>query len=92
VSVVADQQGGPTSALDIADAVIAVARRITSSRYRKGLTGVFHMTGGGEATWAGFAEAIFAEASAHGRKRVAVRPITTARGIRRRRAARPIPG
>ena len=45
VSVVADQRGGPTSALDIADAVIAVARRITASADRAGLTGVFHMTG-----------------------------------------------
>jgi dTDP-4-dehydrorhamnose reductase len=36
------------------------------------------MTGRGEATWAEFAEAIFAEASAHGRKPVAVRPIKTA--------------
>jgi len=78
VSVVADQRGGPTSALDIADAVIAVARRLTSSPGAEGLTGVFHMTGGGEATWAEFAEAIFAEATAHGRKPVAVRPITTA--------------
>jgi dTDP-4-dehydrorhamnose reductase len=77
VSVVADQLGGPTSALDIADAVIAVARRITASADRAGLSGVFHMTGRGEATWAEFAEAIFAEASAHGRKPVAVRPITT---------------
>jgi dTDP-4-dehydrorhamnose reductase len=78
VRVVADQLGGPTSALDIADAVIAVARRITASADRAGLSGVFHMTGRGEATWAEFAEAIFAEASAHGRKPVAVRPITTA--------------
>ncbi|MFZ2107924.1 MAG: dTDP-4-dehydrorhamnose reductase, partial [Roseiarcus sp.] len=78
VSVVADQLGGPTSALDIADAVIAVARRMTASADRAGLSGVFHMTGRGEATWAEFAEAIFAEASAHGRKPVAVRPITTA--------------
>ena len=45
VSVVADQRGGPTSALDIADAVIAVARRITASADRAGLSGVFHMTG-----------------------------------------------
>jgi dTDP-4-dehydrorhamnose reductase len=78
VSVVGDQRGGPTSALDIADAVIAVARRITASSDRRSLIGVFHMTGGGEASWAEFAQAIFAEASAHGRKPVTVRPITTA--------------
>jgi dTDP-4-dehydrorhamnose reductase len=77
VGVVADQRGAPTSALDIADAVISVARRITASRSRLGLTGVFHMTGGGEATWAEFAEAIFAEIGRGGRA-VTVRPLTTA--------------
>jgi dTDP-4-dehydrorhamnose reductase len=77
VGVVADQLGAPTSALDIADAVISVARRITASRNRAGLTGVFHMTGGGEATWAEFADAIFAQA-ARGGELVAVRPLTTA--------------
>ena len=35
------------------------------------------MTGGGEATWAEFAEAIFAQ-TARGGKLVAVRPLTTA--------------
>jgi dTDP-4-dehydrorhamnose reductase len=78
VSVVADQRGGPTSAIDIADAAIAVARRIVASHDRRGLTGTFHMTGGGEASWAEFAEAIFAEASTYGRKPVAVKAIATA--------------
>jgi dTDP-4-dehydrorhamnose reductase len=77
IGIVADQRGAPTSALDIADAVIAVARRITASRDRVGLTGVFHMTGGGEATWAEFAEAIFAQ-TARGGNAVMVRPLTTA--------------
>jgi dTDP-4-dehydrorhamnose reductase len=36
------------------------------------------MTAAGEATWAEFAQAIFAAAAAHGRKPVAVRPIATA--------------
>jgi dTDP-4-dehydrorhamnose reductase len=78
INVVADQRGGPTSALDIADAVIAVARGIAASSDRRSRTGVFHMTGGGEATWAEFAQAIFSEAEARGRKPVAVIPITTA--------------
>jgi dTDP-4-dehydrorhamnose reductase len=77
VGVVADQRGGPTNALDIADAVIAVARRVAGARDRAGLTGVFHMTGGGEATWAEFAEAIFAEGVLHGRAPVKVRRIST---------------
>ena len=78
LNVVADQRGTPTSALDLADAIIAVARRLTASKDRKGLTGVFHLTGAGEANWADFAEAIFAEAETHGRKPVAVRRISTA--------------
>jgi dTDP-4-dehydrorhamnose reductase len=78
VGVVADQRGGPTHALDIADSVIAVAKRIAGASDRAGLTGVFHMTGGGEATWAEFAEAIFAEAVLHGRSPVRVRHISTA--------------
>jgi len=77
VDVVADQRGNPTSALDIADALIAIARRIRADE-SPGLRGVFHMTGGGEATWADLAEAVFAEAHAHGRRLTSVRRITTA--------------
>ena len=73
--VVADQIGCPTSALDIADAVFAVARAM---REGAGASGVFHLTGAGEATWAEFARAIFAQAQALGRPPVAVTPITTA--------------
>jgi dTDP-4-dehydrorhamnose reductase len=36
------------------------------------------MTGSGEATWADFAEAIFAEAAARGRRLTRVKRITTA--------------
>ena len=42
------------------------------------LRGVFHMTGSGEATWADFAEAIFADAAAHGRRSTRVKRVTTA--------------
>jgi dTDP-4-dehydrorhamnose reductase len=60
VSVVADQQGSPTSAQDIADGVLTVARNLIDNPDDAALRGIFHMTGGGETTWAGFAEAIFA--------------------------------
>lgn len=59
VSVVADQLGAPTSALDIAGGVLMIARRLLERAEASELRGVFHMTGGGEATWADFAEAIF---------------------------------
>ena len=77
VDVVADQRGNPTYALDIADALFAIARRMRADP-SQALRGVFHLTGRGEATWAEFAEAIFAEAVAQGRAPVAVKPITTA--------------
>jgi dTDP-4-dehydrorhamnose reductase len=57
--VVSDQFGNPTSALDIADAVLAVARNLHSRPHEQELRGVFHMAGTGEASWADFAEAIF---------------------------------
>lgn len=77
VSVVADQTGNPTCALDIADALIVIARRMISDAGSE-LRGVFHMSGGGEATWADFAEAIFAASARHGCPAVHVNRIATA--------------
>ena len=74
--VVADQRGNPTYAPDIADAAFAIAERLRADPSPT-LRGVFHLTGQGEATWAEFAEAIFAEAAARGRRPVSVKPIAT---------------
>ncbi|MGB0697015.1 MAG: dTDP-4-dehydrorhamnose reductase [Rhodospirillaceae bacterium] len=70
--IVADQQGRPTSALDIADAILAIAGQVTSDPSPH-LRGVFHLAATGEATWAAFAEEIFRQAG----KAVAVEPIPT---------------
>jgi dTDP-4-dehydrorhamnose reductase len=78
ISVVADQHGSPTSALDIADGVIAVARNLIARPGAAELRGIFHMTGEGSTTWAGFAEAIFAAAAQFDGRRPRVRAITTA--------------
>jgi dTDP-4-dehydrorhamnose reductase len=59
LNVVGDQTGNPTSALDIADGTIAVARNLVERRGEQDLRGVFHMTGAGQATWAEFATKIF---------------------------------
>ena len=75
VRVVADQQGCPTSALDIADAILALAPRLAD---RQAPRGVFHLVGSGEANWACFAEAIFAASAAQGGPSARVVPITTA--------------
>ena len=76
VSVVADQRGNPTSALDLAAALLAIAARVREGASPV-LLGVFHMTRSGEATWANFAEAIFVEAAARGRHLTRVKRTTT---------------
>jgi len=77
VGVVADQRGNPTSALDIADALIAIAARMKDDSSPR-LRGIFHMTGSGEGTWADFAQAVFGEAEARGRRLTRVKRIATA--------------
>jgi dTDP-4-dehydrorhamnose reductase len=63
LGVVADQIGNPTSAADIAAGLVAVGRRITSDP-AGAAPGIYHMTAAGEASWADFAEAIFAASAA----------------------------
>jgi len=76
--IVADQVGGPSSALDLADGVLSVARNVLAEPRRADLRGVFHMGAGGEASWADFAEEIFAWLDARTGRRVQVERITTA--------------
>lgn len=64
--VVDDQVGNPTSALDIADAVIGAAGNLVARPGDAGLRGIFHMTGSGEGSWADFASTIFALSAARG--------------------------
>jgi len=79
IGVVADQRGCPTSALDIARALVAVARRVTAEDASVSrLHGVFHMTGQGEASWADVAEAIFSASAKLGGPVARVKRITTA--------------
>lgn len=77
VAVVADQQGSPTSAHDIADALVKVCRNLESGQ-AAGLYGVFHMAGAGYTTWAGFAEEIFDASRIRGGPAARVEPIETA--------------
>lgn len=74
LNVVADQFGNPTSALDIADAVLLVAQNLLASRNAT-LRGIFHMTGSGEASWADFATEIFRASRAQGGPVAEVTPI-----------------
>ncbi|WP_313737138.1 dTDP-4-dehydrorhamnose reductase [Sphingobium yanoikuyae] len=77
LGVVGDQVGNPTSALAIADGIIQVATNMVADGSPE-LRGVFHMTAPGEASWADFAQAIFAASAARGGPSASVRPIATA--------------
>ncbi len=77
LGVVADQIGAPSYAPDIADAVIAVARNLRDDP-RPARCGVFHMTGAGETSWAGFAKEIFRLSAEAGGPSARVREIATA--------------
>ena len=74
--VVADQRGCPTSARDLAVAVLGIADRIGAG-WDPAYAGVFHAAGTGDTTWYGLAEALFDEAARHGRTRPTVVPIQT---------------
>lgn len=76
VTVVADQHGNPTSALDLADALLAVVDRWRHGR-GTGLGRLYHLAGTGSASWADFAEAIFLHSRSHGLPAAEVKPIRT---------------
>lgn len=59
VSVVADQIGGPTPALDLGRTLLVIARRLHD---RTGPGGIYHYSGGPDVSWADFARAVFAQA------------------------------
>jgi dTDP-4-dehydrorhamnose reductase len=78
LSVVADQWGGPSYALDLADAILSIAAQRVERRQEPFGAGVYHMTGSGEATWADLAEEVFNAATRLGRAPVRVKRITSA--------------
>ncbi|MGH7108172.1 MAG: dTDP-4-dehydrorhamnose reductase [Acetobacteraceae bacterium] len=66
LSVVADQRGRPTSARDLAAAVLAILRRIERSGWQERYRGILHIAGSGETTWHGLATAVFDLAARRG--------------------------
>jgi dTDP-4-dehydrorhamnose reductase len=78
LTVVADQKGCPTTAADLAGAILAMAARIHASGWDDAYGGVFHAAGSGWTTWHGLAAALFEEASRHGAPVPRVDPIATA--------------
>jgi dTDP-4-dehydrorhamnose reductase len=77
IAVVADQRGNPTSGLDLADGILAVAANLTQDA-DPSLRGVFHVSASREASWAEFAEAIFAASGELGGPTARVKRILTA--------------
>jgi dTDP-4-dehydrorhamnose reductase len=75
IRVVADQTGNPTSALDLADALLQVARRMIADR---NVSGLFHVAGTGATSWYGLARYVFEVSREAGGPAATVIPITTA--------------
>ncbi|MEH7879822.1 dTDP-4-dehydrorhamnose reductase [Rhizobium laguerreae] len=77
LSVVSDQLGCPTSAGDIAGAIVKIAGRLSNDS-SPDLRGVFHLAGSGETSWAGFARYILSIHEEKTGRRVTVKDIATA--------------
>ncbi|GAA5657610.1 dTDP-4-dehydrorhamnose reductase [Brucella sp. NBRC 13694] len=77
LSVVSDQWGNPTSALDIADAIIQVTDYLAATSDFSAY-GIYHLAGTGDTNWSGFARAIFSESAKLGGSTATVTDIATA--------------
>ncbi len=78
LTVVADQHGCPTTAADLAEAILAIAGRLDRTGWQPDYHGIFHAAGSGATTWFGLAVATFEEAARHGARVPQVAPIATA--------------
>lgn len=76
VKVVDDQRGTPTSALDLAAAIMSIVWRLTIDRSGD-VGGIYHLTAQGETTWYSFAAEIFAGLTRRGGVVPALEPIAT---------------
>ena len=76
LTVVDDQRGNPSSALDLADGLLRMVDRWRQSP-TLGLGQTYHLAGSGSTSWCGFARAIMAECSKRGLPAAEVQPIGT---------------
>lgn len=76
VSVVCDQQGIPTSAFELAAALLQIAERSLTDD-RRTVAGIFHVTAEGAATRHAFAEAIFEGLSRRGLRTPRLEAVST---------------
>ena len=77
ISVVADQFGAPTSALEIAYELLHMAPKLVERADDAMRTGIFHMTAAGSTSWAGLAAFVFEQSRSLGGPAAVVRPIQT---------------
>ena len=76
LTVVDDQIGNPTSALDLADRLLAIVDSWRDGRLI-GVGETYHLAGAGSTSWCGFAQAIMEHCRALGLPAAEVRPIRT---------------
>ncbi|RWP10340.1 MAG: dTDP-4-dehydrorhamnose reductase [Mesorhizobium sp.] len=76
IAVVADQWGNPTSAFDVADAILHSAATLHGNMGFASF-GVYHLAGTGETNWSGFARHILVTSQALGGPYTAVKDIST---------------
>ena len=76
LSVVRDQHGSPTSALDLADGLLVAAGQL-ADRDGTGIGASYHLSGSGVASWADVAAAVQARLALRGRKSAVIAPIPT---------------
>ena len=70
--VVDDQVGNPTSALDLAEAILRIAPRV-----KEGAGATFHVAGSGSVSWCGLAKHVFETSRSVGGPAAEVVPIST---------------
>lgn len=77
IGVVGDQHGAPTYTDDLASALLGIAIELAQSP-QDAAWGTYHIAGGGQTTWHGFASEIFAHHRAAGHKVPRLNEISTA--------------
>lgn len=76
LSIVSDQIGAPTWSVTIAQATVSIIKKFPDLSVADHLSGIYHLCSGGQTSWYGFAEKIFAHSLIQ--QKPQLHPITTA--------------
>jgi dTDP-4-dehydrorhamnose reductase len=76
LSIVSDQVGAPTWSVTIAQATASIIKKFPDLAAADHLSGIYHLCAGGQTSWYGFAEKIFAHSLIQ--QKPQLHPITTA--------------